>query len=270
MFSPYYAWARRGGNAEPLDHCALNVALYGPGSRWTMTERGRRSVHAERDALAIGPSSLRWDGAGLTIAIDEIAVPLPVRVRGRVRVMPSAPSGLALALDGRGRHRWWPLAPCARVEVALDRPRLRWSGGGYLDANAGDEPLEAAFSRWTWSRAALREGAAVLYDVALRDRAEAAAPIALRFDGRGSVQAFAPPPMAALPPTLWRMRREARSENAVGVERTLEDAPFYARSQLTAELLGERVTAMHESLSLDRFRSPWVQAMLPFRMPRCA
>jgi carotenoid 1,2-hydratase len=25
---------------------------------------------------------------------------------------------------------------------------------------------------------------------------------------------------------------------------------------------------MHESLSLDRFASRWVQAMLPFRMPR--
>jgi carotenoid 1,2-hydratase len=30
------------------------------------------------------------------------------------------------------------------------------------------------------------------------------------------------------------------------------------------------VVAMHESLSLDRFMRPWVQAMLPFRMPRRA
>jgi carotenoid 1,2-hydratase len=28
--------------------------------------------------------------------------------------------------------------------------------------------------------------------------------------------------------------------------------------------------AMHESLSLDRFRSAWVQLLLPFRMPRIA
>jgi len=33
-------------------------------------------------------------------------------------------------------------------------------------------------------------------------------------------------------------------------------------------LLGESVTAMHESLSLDRFRARWVQMLLPFRMPR--
>jgi len=37
---------------------------------------------------------------------------------------------------------------------------------------------------------------------------------------------------------------------------------------LSASLLGERVEAVHESLSLERFRLPVVQAMLPFRMPR--
>ena len=52
------------------------------------------------------------------------------------------------------------------------------------------------------------------------------------------------------------------------MKRTLEDAPFYARSQLSARLFGETVDVMHESLSLDRFRRPIVQAMLPFRMPR--
>jgi carotenoid 1,2-hydratase len=52
------------------------------------------------------------------------------------------------------------------------------------------------------------------------------------------------------------------------VKRTLEDAPFYARSQLSAKLFGETADVMHESLSLDRFRMPIVQAMLPFRMPR--
>jgi len=52
------------------------------------------------------------------------------------------------------------------------------------------------------------------------------------------------------------------------VRRTLTDAPFYARSLLDAQWLGERVDVMHESLSLDRLRSPVVRAMLPFRMPR--
>jgi carotenoid 1,2-hydratase len=33
-------------------------------------------------------------------------------------------------------------------------------------------------------------------------------------------------------------------------------------------MMGERTSAMHESLDMDRFTAPLVQAMLPFRMPR--
>ncbi|MFM7004007.1 MAG: hypothetical protein ACKOXN_08715, partial [Limnohabitans sp.] len=44
VFSPYYAWARRSGQADPENHCALNVAIYSKGaSRWAMTERGKES-----------------------------------------------------------------------------------------------------------------------------------------------------------------------------------------------------------------------------------
>ena len=50
--------------------------------------------------------------------------------------------------------------------------------------------------------------------------------------------------------------------------RTLEDTPFYARSLVATTLMGERVVAMHESLSLDRVANPIVRLMLPFRMPR--
>jgi hypothetical protein len=48
----------------------------------------------------------------------------------------------------------------------------------------------------------------------------------------------------------------------------LENTPFYTRSVLATHLLGEPVTAMHESVYLDRFSTRWVQAMLPFRIPR--
>jgi carotenoid 1,2-hydratase len=54
------------------------------------------------------------------------------------------------------------------------------------------------------------------------------------------------------------------------VIQTLEDTPFYARSMLSTRLFGEAVTAVHESLDLDRFRTAWVRALLPFRMPRMA
>ena len=49
---------------------------------------------------------------------------------------------------------------------------------------------------------------------------------------------------------------------------TLEDTPFYARSRIETQLYGERGNIFHESLELDRFASPVVKAMLPFRMPR--
>jgi carotenoid 1,2-hydratase len=84
------------------------------------------------------------------------------------------------------------------------------------------------------------------------------------------VQPFDAPPAAPLPGTFWRVARGTRSDTQqpAAVIRTLEDTPFYARSIVSARLLGSSVIAMHESLSLQRFRSPWVQALLPFRMPR--
>ena len=66
---------------------------------------------------------------------------------------------------------------------------------------------------------------------------------------------------------LDQLRRDKWHLNGHPV-RTLEDAPFYARSQLAGRVFGDDVQVMHESLSLDRFQMPIVQAMLPFRMPR--
>lgn len=82
------------------------------------------------------------------------------------------------------------------------------------------------------------------------------------------MQPFTPPPNVALSRTGWQVGRSLRSESGARVIRTLEDAPFYARSVVATQLCGEPAMMMHESLSLDRFRRPVVQAMLPFRMPR--
>jgi carotenoid 1,2-hydratase len=270
VFSPYYARARRRGAADPEDHCALNVALYGAGGkRWALTERGRRSVRRERTSIAIGPSALAWDGRTLTVAIDEVTVPVPAPIRGRVRVEPTALPAEDFALDCEGRHRWRPIAPTARIEVTLERPALRWSGHAYLDSNQGDAPLEDAFAHWQWSRGALPDGSTVvLYDVARR----AGAPLclALRCGPDGRILHLSPPAPAALPGTLWRVARATRADPGAPatVVATLEDAPFYARSLVAASIGGEPVTWVHESLSLDRFRRRWVQVLLPFRMPR--
>ena len=54
-----------------------------------------------------------------------------------------------------------------------------------------------------------------------------------------------------------------RQQNGAKITATFEDGPFYSRSLLSTHILGERVPAVHESLSLDRFKAPWVQFLLP-------
>ena len=277
VFSPYYARARRraGGPADPMAHCALNVVLYAIGSasgprRWAMTERTGSQVQRSGTQLQIGPSALRWDGSGLQLQLDEITAPWPQRVRGVVRVEAEAWLGQPYALDAGGMHHWQPVAPVARIDVDLQHPRLRWSGHAYLDANFGARALEQDFAGWDWSRTALSGGrCAVLYDVTTAQGGHSA--LALQMDRQGRVSAFPPPPTVALPGTGWGLARGTRSEPGAAAPRvaqTLEDGPFYARSLLQTRLLGESATAVHESLSLRRFSAPWVQALLPFRMPR--
>ena len=266
MFSPYYAWARRHGRGDPTNHIGLNVALYGPRKRWALTERGHGRLERGATWLRIGPSALEWDGDGLTIRIDEVTAPIPTRLRGTVRVRPSAIETTVHGLDALERHRWAPIAPSARVEVALDAPALRWSGPGYLDSNEGDRPLEEDFVRWDWSRAHGPDATTVLYDATRRDGTRSC--LALRYRGTGGLEFLPPPPELLLPTTKWRVSRTTRADYPAFVLRTLEDTPFYARSVLSTRDEETACTSVHESLSLDRFRAPWVQAMLPFRMPR--
>jgi carotenoid 1,2-hydratase len=278
VFSPYYAHARRrrGGAADPTNHCAFNVALYAaPGTGaprgWAMTERGAGALEQGPRHLGIGPSALQWEGDALTLRFDEITVPWPSRIRGTVRLHPQALFDRAYALDAGGHHQWIPLAPCARVEVQMEHPALRWQGTGYLDSNRGARPLERDFTRWDWSRASLAGGrSAVLYDVERQDGSTLA--LGLQFGAGKAASVFSPPPRVALPHTAWRLPRGTRADPPGGARllQTLEDGPFYARSVLRTRLLGEDATAIHESLCMRRWAAPAVQLMLPFRMPRRA
>ncbi len=269
VFSPYYAWARSRSAASPLNHCAMNVALYGPrGKCWAMTERPRRYLRRNSLSLMIGPSVMSWDGNILKVEIDEVTAPFPSRIRGTVRLFPATVSGEQMALDADGRHQWRPVAPCSRVEVDFEHPAIHWSGQGYLDSNHGGAPLEDAFSGWNWSRAKIGHATVVTYDIACRDGGNRS--IAMSFAPGGRIDSFEPPPLRKLPATGWRLPRETRADAAYQprVRRTLEDAPFYSRSLLSTRMMGTETTAIHESLSLDRFKSGLVKAMLPFRMPR--
>ena len=270
VFSPYYAWS---GRTDPLNHCALNVALYGSqGQRWTMTERGRRSVRLAPDEIGIGPSDISWDANGLTISIRETGMPIPYPVRGKVRLVPRAVNDRVFAIDAGQTHHWRPVAPLADVEVAFDQPGLSWRGTGYFDMNFGDSPLEDAFGYWDWSRMHQKNGTtAISYTTDARDGRQTSH--ALRFLKDGTLETGHTLPAIELPATrIFGIRRRTCPLDAAPVQlgKTLEDTPFYSRSTISSRIDGQWASGVHESLDGDRLRKALVKLMLPFRMPRRA
>ncbi|MEM9456439.1 MAG: carotenoid 1,2-hydratase [Myxococcota bacterium] len=270
VFSPTYFRARaRQLEPEPEDFCALNVAIYREGRKhWAFTEHPRPRVRRSHDRFDLGSSYVAWEDDELIVGIDERTAGLGMPMRGTVRVRPHHRFDRAMPLDPAERHHWWPVAPLCEIEVALDRPSLAFRGSGYHDTNFGREPLERGFSTWDWSRAELPEGTAVLYDARPREGEPSERGLLYRHDGRlDTLEAAA---RYGLPRTGWGIDRATRADEGVAprVERTLESTPFYARSLLKTMLCGHTVTAVHESVSLDRFAHPVVQRMLPFRIRR--
>ncbi|WP_245453481.1 carotenoid 1,2-hydratase [Aquibium carbonis] len=267
VFSPYYAWARQRGRADPMNHVAINAILYGAGpGRWSMTERSKQSVERAPDRLSIGPSALRLDDERLVIDIDEWAFPLPRRMIGRVTIDPGPIFHAVHDLDAAGRHRWRPVAPRARITVEFDAPCLSWSGSAYVDMNAGDEPIENAFRSWTWSRTGGAKDTTIFYD--LEPRHGPSRSLALAYGQDGAIDAVEEEPVRVLPGTLWRVRRSLRSRREPVNVRTFEDTPFYTRTGCLAGPSDRLEPTISESVDLDRFAAPWVRMLLPFRMPR--
>jgi carotenoid 1,2-hydratase len=126
-------------------------------------------------------------------------------------------------------------------------------------------PLAQDFRRWDWSRAHDGDRTLILYHAEAREGG--AASLALAACAAG-IRAIPAPPRHQLPRGLWRLARETGSETKPSLAHTLEDTPFYARGLVRGRIDGHDTLAMHETLDLDRFRAPIVQAMLPFRMPR--
>lgn len=270
VFSPYYAWS---GRRRPFNHCALNIALYGPRcARWAMTERGQDKVSLTASHFSIGPSDLSWDGSGLDVRIHETGMPVPYPVRGRVRIRPRCLNRTSYSLDPEGRHLWRPVAPLADVEAEFSQPDLKWRGSGYFDMNAGETPLEEAFRYWDWSRTHLKDGTTLIGYTA-DTRAGDQVRHALRFLPDGTPRTDEALGTHQLPSTrIFRIARRISTPQGATVRlgKTLEDTPFYSRSRISTRIGAEWAEGVHESFDGNRLRSPLTRLMLPFRMPRRA
>lgn len=265
VFSPWYRWS---GRRHPQNHVCINVATYGPGGRFTMTDRGVAALRQTRTRLQIGPSAIHWTGRQLVVEVDEIgAPPMVTPVRGTVTLTPEAVFGETVALTPDRRHIWRPFAPIARVEADLSQGH-RWQGHGYFDANFGSAALEADFRFWTWGRFPHRGGATCFYDAIRMDGSHSQT--ALHFSPDGRVEPVAPPPLTRFRRSLWAVRRETRADPGYRPHQVMNmlDAPFYSRSQVRTRIDGEETTGVHEALDLRRFASPLLKPMLAVRVPR--
>ena len=86
VFSPWYRWS---GRRDPQNHCCLNVATYGPGGRFTMTDRGRAALRqTPRPRCRSGPVGCTGPGGELVIDVDEIVALAAGQPRAGARITP--------------------------------------------------------------------------------------------------------------------------------------------------------------------------------------
>lgn len=231
-----------------------------------MTERGTRTAERSATRFILGPSDIRLDDRNMTITIRERTTPFFSKMVGEVTLTPITFTQHEVGLDPDNEHHWRPVAPLAHIDVRFDEPRLAWSGHAYHDMNWGSRPLESTFKSWFWSRATSSHGAHIIYDKTLIDGTRSG--FALDISELGKVTERTIPAEIELGRTFWRMKRPARLEHGPNRVTLFEDSPFYTRSLVETRINDEPVMAFHESLSLARFKTPWMQMMLPFRMPR--
>lgn len=247
----------------------MNVATYGPGGRFAMTDRGEAALRQSPRKMQIGPSAITWTNGELVIDVNEIGgLPMVGRVRGQIRVKPSAITGVELPLTPDGAHIWRPFAPVATVECKLEAPGWDWSGHGYFDANFGTRALEADFATWTWGRYPTPAGATCFYDAVRRDGSTLTA--AVKIDADGSARMAELPPKRPMRRSAWMVARETRGDADAQPKQVLPmlDAPFYCRAAVQTKLDGIDTVGVHEALDLRRFRSPLIKPMLAVRVPR--
>ena len=266
VFSPWYYWS---GRVNPQNHVCINVALYGKGWRWTMTERGEKQLNQSQDKLQVGPSSFTWEKDHLVIKFDEYSIPHFDRVVGTVKIFPEYITGIECNLLPDNSHIWRPFAPTSRIEVKINKPGWNWSGHGYFDANFGSNALEKDFSYWTWGRFPSNKGSVAFYDAFPRKNKPVN--IALRFKKNGSVEPIdEAPPITNMSRSLWLVKRTTRCDLSFKPRQVkhMLDTPFYTRAGIETSIFGEKVIGVHEALDLNRFANPLLKPLLAVKAPR--
>jgi carotenoid 1,2-hydratase len=259
VFSPRYV----GRAGRPLDHCAVNFALYRRGRRvaWAFTEYPG-IAHAGTHALRIGSSTLAYrpDGS-LVLEIAERTAPWRRPLRARLALTPVSASTAALPLDAERLHRWEPRVVRATARLQVPALGIDGTGLGYHDANRGDVPLGGRLPGWWWARVHTADASLVRYgvhghpseiEVTTRDGEEplvVSAPTAVRGRRRSAWGLVLPTDIGA-------------GTRPIAAGRLLESSPFYARQEARAD----GVHALGESADFRRFRSPLIRWMAYFRM----
>ncbi|WP_257454845.1 carotenoid 1,2-hydratase [Archangium lipolyticum] len=263
LFSARYsAGVKRG--ALPLEHSAVNFALYHQGRRqcWVLSEYPEASVRHEGRALRIGRSLLEYalDGT-VRLEVDERCAPFGRAVRASLVLEPQVPAAEELQLVPGLPHYWRALAlrAKARLEVASDG--VVSEGLGYHDSNHGAELLGARLPGWHWARVHGPEETVVDYHLP-----GGVAPLRVSAGAMGTKSERRPLLAEARPTSLtgWGLRVPAQlhaGNTVVGVPKLLESSPFYAR----VEARRNGLDVMGEVADFRRFHSPYIRWMAHFR-----
>lgn len=262
LFSPRYSVGARRG-ALPLEHCAVNFALYRRGvrQRWVLSEYPRAAMMRGGRALHIGASRLEYGADGtVCMEVDERCAPFGGRVRARLVLEPQVPAAEEVQLVPGVPHYWRALAPRAKARLEVHSERVASEGLGYHDSNHGAELLGARLSGWQWARTHGPEETVVEYHLP-----GGVAPLRVTAGRLGTRAERAPAPQAPRETNLtgWGLRVPTRlgEHHPPAAPRLLESSPFYAR----VESRHAGLDAMGEVANFRRFHSPFIRWMAHFR-----
>jgi carotenoid 1,2-hydratase len=256
LFSPRYA-AR--SCAVPLQHCAVNFALYRRGVRqqWVLSEY--TGAQADGRSLRIGNSRLHYHPDGtVDFFVRARCAPFGPVTKVGLTLRPEAPGLPPQTLVEGLSHRWTPLVPRAQATLRLPLLGEVLEGVGYHDCNAGEVPLGTDLPGWTWARVHAPDATHVHYQL---PAAQALSLSATPRQARLVRMHQTPAPGVR---TGWGLLVPSSLQAGpvrLPAPRLLESSPFYARLEAasgTAQALGEVA-------DFRRFRSPLVRWMAHFR-----